>query len=97
MGNSFTSTAQDALDAGGGAESISPTTTSSTDESLERRLKQLDAEKASGAVQTMIQQDDEETDKKNEDAQKRPCDGTRHAAMARCRRRSQLTSGRPCR
>ena len=46
-------------------------------QSLERRLKQLDAEKALGAVQTMIQQDDEETDKKNEEAQKRPCDGTR--------------------
>ena len=69
MGNSFTTTSKEAPDAGGGAESISPTTTSSTDESLERRLKQLDAEKASGAVQTMIQQDDEETDKKNEDAQ----------------------------
>ena len=36
MGNSFTSTAQDALDAGGGAESISPTTTSSTDDRQER-------------------------------------------------------------
>ena len=36
MGNSFTSTAQDALDAGGGAESISPIDTTSPDDRQER-------------------------------------------------------------
>ena len=36
MGNSFTTTSKDALDAGGGAESISPIDTSSTDDRQER-------------------------------------------------------------
>ena len=36
MGNSFTTTSKEAPDAGSGAESISPTTTSSTDDRQER-------------------------------------------------------------